>query len=254
MTAYNNTHGNLNEVFSGIQGEGLMIGYRQVFIRLNGCNLDCQYCDTPESKQISDRCRIERHAGSRVFDYTSNPVDYRLISSSVSNLCEEVSLHHSVSITGGEPLCQPEFVAHLAADLKSKGMRVMLETNGTLSDELDGILPYLDVVSMDIKLRSASGAPDLLQQHIAFLKAVKSVFIYIKVVVSSTTSQDEISNAAQLSASVNPKIPFVIQPVTSAIADNLAKPDSVLRLQAECSRYMSDVRVIPQCHKIIGQM
>ena len=254
MALIDDIYGNLNEMFSGIQGEGLLIGYRQVFIRMNGCNLDCQYCDTPIAKGITDKCRIERSAGSRVFAYEPNPVDYRLISSSVSNLCAAEGLHHSVSITGGEPLCQPDFVANLAGDLKSKGMKVMLETNGTLTNALIDVLPYLDVISMDIKLQSSSGNRDILPIHESFLKAVESVFTYVKVVVSSATSLDEISSAAKLTASVNPKMPFVIQPVSSSMTDTLAKPDSVLKWQAECCKYLSDVRVIPQSHKLIGQM
>lgn len=248
------TYGNLNEVFSGIQGEGLLIGYRQVFVRLNGCNLDCRYCDTPASKDAAERCRIEQTAGSRIFSYEINPVDSEFIFQAISNLYEDKQLHHSVSITGGEPLCQPEFVAELASDLRYNDIKVMLETNGTLYDELISVLPYLDIISMDIKLESAAGNQDSFSKHKSFLKAAESIFTYVKVVVSSSTTMDEISGAAQLTASVNKEIPLVIQPVTSILPDDLAQPGSVLRWQAECSKYLSDVRVIPQSHKIMGQM
>jgi organic radical activating enzyme len=40
----------INEVFSSIQGEGKLIGRRQVFVRFSGCNLECNYCDTPLSR------------------------------------------------------------------------------------------------------------------------------------------------------------------------------------------------------------
>lgn len=254
MSSSEGTCGNVNEVFSGIQGEGLQIGYRQVFVRLNGCNLNCDYCDTPTAKNNTDACRIEQSAGSRIFNYSPNPVDHRIISQAVSDLYRVERLHHSVSITGGEPLCQSEFVVNLASDLKSKGMKVMLETNGTLYEELASVLPFLDIISMDIKLQSASGNTDTFSKHKQFLEAARSVFTYVKIVVSSKTTIDEISDAANLTASVNPEIPFVIQPVSSAFLDNLAKPDSILRWQAECAKYLSDVRVIPQSHKIIGQM
>ena len=36
----------INEIFSSIQGEGPIVGYKQLFIRFCGCNLHCDYCDT----------------------------------------------------------------------------------------------------------------------------------------------------------------------------------------------------------------
>ena len=36
----------IKEIFTSIQGEGLFIGYKQLFIRFCGCNLSCNYCDT----------------------------------------------------------------------------------------------------------------------------------------------------------------------------------------------------------------
>lgn len=247
-------YGNLNEIFSGIQGEGLLVGYRQVFVRLNGCNLNCRYCDTPTAKFQASTCRIEKTAGSRRFGLERNPIDHRTTADHISNLYRIGGLHHSVSITGGEPLCQPSFVLNLARELHVRGIVVMLETNGSLPDEMACVQPHVDIISMDIKLQSSSGNDDMLPIHAAFLRMVGSVNAFIKVVVSSATTCGEIEAMACMVSDVNQSIPLVIQPVTSAIVGEMAQPESVLEWQAVCSRYLSDVRVIPQCHKMIGQM
>jgi len=64
---------NLAEVFSSIQGEGVHIGRRQIFIRFVGCNLACEYCDT-HLLDGADSCRLEATPGRGDFIDVANPV------------------------------------------------------------------------------------------------------------------------------------------------------------------------------------
>ncbi|MHB0997805.1 MAG: 7-carboxy-7-deazaguanine synthase QueE [Armatimonadota bacterium] len=248
------TDGSLAEIFSGIQGEGLFVGTRQIFVRLNGCNLDCSYCDTKSSRNSTDSCRIEQRPGQRDFIEIPNPIEYAEAADYICRLDNPSGLHLCVSMTGGEPLFQTGYAVNLARELKSRGLSVMLETNGTLPDALCSILPYIDIISMDIKLPSAFGGEDILSIHQRFLEEAKFADVYVKTVVSSKTTIDEIRNAAKMIADINPDIPMIIQPVTPNSGVLPPSPSDVLNWQAECSLYLLDIRVIPQCHKFIGQL
>ncbi|MBP2650069.1 MAG: 7-carboxy-7-deazaguanine synthase-like [Firmicutes bacterium] len=239
---------NVVEIFSSIQGEGKYAGCRQVFVRLAGCNLTCSYCDTPDSRNTGLAGTIELTPGKRDFAKISNPASLQDIAGHINHLL--TSPHHSVSFTGGEPLCQAEALAELMATVKG---RCFLETNGTLPEKLKAVLPYTDIISMDIKLPSISGR-EYWREHYEFLRlaAVKDVFV--KVVVTKDTMPREFSKAIQVVAEVDPEILLVIQPVTPI--NNVAGvlPEKMLELQAEAMKSLSDVRVIPQTHKFMGQI
>src|SRR3990172_5826190 len=144
--------GYLAEVFSSIQGEGLLVGVRQVFVRLAGCNLSCRYCDPPESRVAPFFCRVERSPGRVDFHELSNPVELDDLLKFIRQL-NRVK-HHSVSLTGGEPLCQPEFVSQLIQGVHQVGLPAYLETNGSLAEPLASLEVAPDYVAMDIKLPS----------------------------------------------------------------------------------------------------
>ena len=244
--------GFVSEIFSGIQGEGLLVGERQVFVRFAGCNLRCSYCDTPASQTPTDSCRIEQTPGKRDFLTRSNPLTAEDVADYAVRLTHHSSLitHHSaVVFTGGEPLVQPAFLARVASLLA--GHKIMLETNGSLPDALPEILPFIDIVSMDIKLPSVTGGPDLLQEHERFLLKAISRDVFVKIVLTADTSTDELLAAVGIIKSVDAKIPLVLQPVTGFEPPT---PSQVLDWQAQCLTLLSKVLVIPQCHKMMGQM
>lgn len=102
----------LAEIFYSIQGEGAFSGTPAVFVRLAGCNLSCDFCDTDYSLKffagVDDVVRQVREAGGD---------------------CPMVIL------TGGEPLAQKETLALIDA-LRDDGRRVHIESNGTMYADL----------------------------------------------------------------------------------------------------------------------
>jgi organic radical activating enzyme len=249
--------GNVVEIYSGIQGEGIHVGRRHIFLRLARCNLTCPYCDQPEARGTPVRAAIERTPGMRDFIAVPNPMSPQAIARAVLRLHRPASLHHALAVTGGEPLLQPAFLAALLPAIRRAGLPVMLETNGTLPDGLRRLLPFLDIVSMDFKLKSTTARPAPAQLHRRFLAlAVRHrLEIYVKAVVGSATTTREIGRAVDLIAGIRKSVAFVLQPITSGRRRSTGLPssDHLLRLQATAAKRLRDVRVIPQAHKIMGQ-
>jgi 7-carboxy-7-deazaguanine synthase len=98
----------INEIFHSLQGEADCVGFPTVFVRLTGCPLRCQYCDT----------EYAFHAGSW------------LDLSAILEKVRSFGAHH-VCVTGGEPLAQPNCLT-LLKELCDSGFHVSLETSGAL--------------------------------------------------------------------------------------------------------------------------
>ncbi len=102
----------LAEIFYSIQGEGLWTGTPAVFVRLAGCNLACDFCDTDYSTK---------------FFATTDQV--------VAMVREAGRDCPMVVLTGGEPLAQAETLSLIEA-LRRDRRRVHIESNGTIFTEL----------------------------------------------------------------------------------------------------------------------
>lgn len=113
----------VNEIFYSLEGEGKWQGYPTIFIRLSGCNLDCDWCDTEHQK--------------------FQEMEYNQIR-------EELDKYpcNRVKVTGGEPLIH-EKTNFLIGLLKDWGYDVALETNGTIFNT--NIFNKVDLICMDIK-------------------------------------------------------------------------------------------------------
>lgn len=239
---------NLVEVFSSIQGEGLYVGCRQVFVRLAGCNLNCRYCDTSSSQEIVDYAKVETNPGQRQFVSVKNPVSISALAQRINQFL--VFPHHSVSLTGGEPLCQWKAIAAMSPMIQGK---IYLETNGTLYSELEQVLPHIDIISMDIKLPSAGGRA-CWNEHHKFLQVAASKEVFVKMVITAETNDNEFDQAIDLVRAIGECIPVILQPVSPNEHCGAVVPERMLILQERALQSITDVRVIPQTHKFMGQL
>lgn len=238
----------LVEVFSSIQGEGKYVGCRQVFVRLAGCNLRCDYCDTPHSYAAPAQCRIEQTAGKRDFISKDNPVKTSDAADMINSLLRQP--HHSVSLTGGEPLYQVDALQQIAGKITGK---VYLETNGTLPLALKAVLSHIDIISMDIKLPKTAGRV-LWNEHSDFLILASSKEVFVKLVIEGGMDIRHFDQAIKLIADINREILLILQPVSPFNGCKAIAPDEIIELHNRALRYLTNVRVIPQTHKFLGQL
>lgn len=132
----------MSEIFASIQGETSFVGLPFSFVRLTGCNLRCRYCDTTYAYDDGEEFPLEEVV-SRV-SFFGIP---------------------RVTVTGGEPLLQPEAIP-LVSTFLDRGCSVLVETNGTLP------LAPLDpraVKIMDVKCPGSGEADRTLWENFAAL-------------------------------------------------------------------------------------
>jgi 7-carboxy-7-deazaguanine synthase len=122
------------EIFHSIQGEGLLAGVPSIFIRTSGCNLRCDWCDTPYASWKPEGPEM-----------------------SVSEILKKVSAWscNHIVVTGGEPMIALD-LAELADALKKQGKHITIETAGTI---LPNGIPC-DLASISPKLSNSTPSPE----------------------------------------------------------------------------------------------
>ena len=215
----------IKEIFESIQGEGPYIGVNQLFIRFSSCNLNCAYCDTDFKTELKE--------------YTIEKLIYEI------NKYENI---HSVSLTGGEPLIETDFLSVL---LKKVNKKIYLETNGTLYENLEKIIDYIDIVSMDIKLPSTTKLKPYWEEHDKFIEIAKEKEkeLFFKVVFDTNITEDEINKTVSLAKKYN--VLIVLQPKMDGEYLNLTSEfinDTYYRF---LNKYQN-IRLIPQIHKFLN--
>ena len=245
----------VSEIFSSAQGEGVHIGRRQLFVRFSGCHRNCAYCDTPLDR--TETTSVEREPGSGEFDSLPNPMTAGQLIQLLKELNRSAFAHDDLFITGGEPLLQADFLAEFLPEARRQlNLPVHLETSGDLVVPFIKIAEYIDHVLMDIKLPSVTGESESWEAHQRFMEKIGAdeISATIKLVVSADTSEEDLAEAVELITATETHAFVVLQPMTAAVkTDRIPTAKQVLSWQSQMAGALGhSVRVIPQCHKLMG--
>ncbi len=203
----------VNEIFKSIQGEGLYSGAPAVFVRLAGCNLVCDWCDTKYALQGEFR-----------------KLCYKEVVSEVSMLAGPPMI---VCFTGGEPMVDNsrEF-GKIIHYLKIRGYQIHVETNGTIPPDKRKI-PFVDFWSVSPKLHCDFGKiyPP---SKVSYLKSVKSICMLeaekqLKFVIAKEEEVPLIVKLLidmKLPDDIMGSIPIVIQPERFTFGSWMIEPTS----------------------------
>ena len=227
----------VSEIFSSLQGEGPYLGIKQVFVRFGRCNMHCGYCDELEKMKQENFTRMTLAEMLR----------------DIGRLDKDKGPHHSVSLTGGEPLFYTPYLENLLPKLKDRRYGTYLETNGTLPRELDRVIRFCDIIAMDMKPVSSTGDRSYEREHEDFLKIAARKEVFVKVVITPDTKVEEVERCVEIVESVDATIPFIFQPLTDPFGINTKALELIEKtLMKSAEKYLWDVRVIPQMHKVWG--
>lgn len=219
----------VKEFFASIQGEGPYVGYKQLFIRFCRCNLNCNYCDT----EFLVSTGAKEYSAQELFD-------------AISAL--DLTGIHSISLTGGEPLLETEFLKEFLPLARRLG-KIYLETNATLPAPFEEIKDLVDIVSADIKLESATGIKDLARRHDEFFAACEDKDTYVKVVFDPNITDEEIAETAALARKHG--LELVLSPMMIGHKMSVT-PEFLTTVHNKYLKHYDRTRVIPQVHKFLN--
>jgi organic radical activating enzyme len=215
----------IREIFTSIQGEGPYVGQKHIFVRFCKCNLNCDFCDTDFDSKNAKNYDI-----------------YKLF-----NELDKIECN-IISFTGGEPLMDIEFLKSFLNKFKTSiNKKIYLETNGLLFEELSQIIDLIDVVSMDIKLQSATGQPNRFNCNEEFLRIALKKDVFIKVVFDENIIQEEIETCALLAKKYG--VLLVLQPKMP-----MNKDLKIEEIYNKFYEIYENIRLIPQVHKFLNVM
>jgi len=241
----------IQEIFSSIQGEGLYLGVRQVFVRFQGCQLHCSYCDTPYARRITgEPCGIEHTPGKGDFTLAKNPLRVEELAGYIRRLWSPSTKH--VSLTGGEPLIYAEYIKELSENIEYP---LYLETNSGFPEKARILSRAISIGACDIKLpehESTDHYEELLKNELEtigiFYEA--GVETFVKIVILPETTRESLGLGIEGIAGISPDTPLVLQPAFQKKIPG----DKLLDLMDLACEKLRNVRVIPQTHKLVGML
>ena len=206
------------EIFESINGEGMRAGELAVFVRMKGCNLSCNYCDTMWANKPD--CEFEEMTADQIVD--------RVKKSGIKN----------VTLTDGEPLLQKDADKLLEAFSSEKDIRVEVETNGSI--DLKPFLKFENVsFTMDYKLPESDMEKYMNTDNFKILRK-KDTLKFVASSVNDLKKAKEIIEKYELIGKVN----IIFSPVFGKIE----LTDIVDFLK---DNKLNDVRMQLQMHKFI---
>lgn len=238
----NKARARVSEIFTSIEGEGIFVGKKTLFIRFSGCHLKCRWCDTKYALPLD--------SGT---DYQIDEIKNLIIK-------ELQPFTYKVNFTGGEPLLQTQAVIELADFIKKQtNLKTYMESSCFDSELFSKVLPYIDICKIEFKTDDSKVVEDeeydnLLLNEIRCLElAIESnKATYIKIVVTNSTNLESFKNLVyNISKKIKPSdiLGFIIQPSFGIDQPTVNK---LLDTYDIVQPMFPEVRIIPQLHKEMG--
>lgn len=207
------------EIFTSINGEGRRAGQLALFIRFQKCNLHCSYCDT-------------RWANTDSAAYTKMTED---------ELYDEIKKSgiRNITLTGGEPLLQPEIGVLLHKLAADDTLSVEIETNGSIGIEEFSRLKNPPLFTLDYKLPGSGMEKYMKVENFAYLKPEDTVKF-----VAGSRQDLERAREIIVGFQLTEKCAVYISPVFGAIA-----PAEIVEFMKQYR--LNGVNLQLQLHKII---
>lgn len=206
------------EKFISINGEGTRAGELSVFVRFQGCNLRCSYCDTSWAYKAD--CPYEDMTPDQIVEY--------VLSTGIYN----------VTLTGGEPLLAQGIAELIEKLLAQPKIRVEIETNGAV-DLRPFCTPVRPVFTMDYKLPSSGWEQAMKVENFAILEQQDTV----KFVCGS---QEDLQRAWDIIREY--RLTARCHVYLSPVFGSIEPVDMVTFME---THRMNDVRLQIQIHKVI---